>query len=173
MQTCSWAILWPTRLSFAAPCSSPPCFVLPVYVNSTFFDPLVTRCPPPRDSGDDDADRYLTPSRIARLLEHRRRHGRPELCLLRRGPAAARGGVHRQPAVPIRDPEHRRDAAAQPGRDLPRPQRAGAEIPGRGHRAGTPERAAGRREESLGPELAGRPRRLCKGRVAHGMGDIL
>lgn len=32
MQTCSWAILWPTRLIFAAPCFSPPCFVLPVYV---------------------------------------------------------------------------------------------------------------------------------------------
>lgn len=172
MQTCSWAISWPTRLSFAAPCSSPPCFVLPVYVNTTLFYPLVSRCPDHKDSGSDDTD-CLFSARIARILKHRRRHGGPQLCLFRRGPAAARGGEHGQPAVPVRDPEHRRDAAAQPGRDLPRPQRAGAEIHDRGHRAGAPERAAGRRQEGLGPELAGRPRRLCKGRVAHGMGDIL
>lgn len=54
MQTCSCAILWPTRLIFAAPCFSPPCFVLPVYVHRTF--------PPPPASCPD------VPSRLLEML---------------------------------------------------------------------------------------------------------
>jgi len=102
--------------------------------------------------GNADDDRFF---RIARLLEHRSRHGSSERCLLQRSPTTTQGGEHWEPAVPIRDPEHRRDPVAQPRRDLPWPQRAGAEIPKRGHRPGTPERARGRRQEAVGQELAG------------------